>query len=195
MGCGSLSVTPIGEGQADTMLSTPNYDTRIFKVAPWNGEQSIWFVRGFVPSMEGLFYEENDAYCSFYDHVVQRTDPGGALNVAGPGLGHAGTAAERAISISHFGIRQRKSFALIRKYCVDPTVRSRIDVEANQDGPAAWAIVLILGTPRKDYLAMANQDTEWDDVSLVFFGNDERTLDRLLAHLKQPLEVTRGHSG
>ena len=167
------------------MLSTPTFDSRILKTAPWNGEQSIWFVRAFVPAMEGLFYEEVDAYCSFYDHVVLRTDPGGALNAAGPGLGHAGTAAEQAISISHFQIRQRKSFALIRKYCVDPTVRSRIDAEANQDGPASWAIVLTLGTPRNDYLAMANQDTEWDSVSLVYFGNDERTLDRLLAFLKQ----------
>ena len=84
------SVTPKGEGQADTMsgmaLSTPNFDSRIFKVAPWYGEQSIWFVRGFVPAMEGLFYDEVDMYCSFYTHVVLRTDPGGMNNPAGAGL-------------------------------------------------------------------------------------------------------------
>ena len=68
---------------------------------------------------------------------------------------------------------------------MDPTVRIRLDTEANEDGPAAWALVLSIGTPRNDYLAMANQDSEWDSVSLVYFGNDERTLDRLLAYLKQ----------
>jgi len=122
--------------------TTPNFDSRIFKHAPWNGEQSIWFVRAFVPAMEGLFYAENDAYCSMYEHVVLRTDAGGALNAAGAGLGHVGNAAEIFASVQAFNLRRRKSFALIRQYCLDPTVRTQLDADANQDGPAAWAIVL-----------------------------------------------------
>ena len=51
-----------------------NFDSRVYDIQPWNGIPSEWFVRTFLPDVEGWLHTHGDDYHSYHEHVVTRDD-------------------------------------------------------------------------------------------------------------------------
>ena len=145
------------------MHSSPSYDTRKYDCcAPWFGEVGQEFTRRFRPEFEGALHSFVDSYASLYDHVVLLSDPGA------PGVPHqppgaaAAAVAARAASAQAYAIRQKKSFALIRKHIEDQAIRDDLDAPAIVgQGTLAWPIVIMAGTAQQTLLNLTDQD--WKD--------------------------------
>ena len=88
--------------------AAPAWDTRLFKIEPWNGITSEWFVRVHVSDVEGYLLSQGDEYASWHDHCITQTDPGGLY---GPVIGPPMTAAEQRKQNSARAIRRRMTFS------------------------------------------------------------------------------------
>ena len=169
------------------MHSSPSYDTRKYDCcAPWFGEVGQEFTRRFRPEFEGALHSFVDSYASLYDHVVLLSDPGA------PGVPHqppgaaAAAVAARAASAQAYAIRQKKSFALIRKHIEDQAIRDDLDAPAIVgQGTLAWPIVIMAGTAQQTLLNLTDQDDEWNATSFADVGIDERTFPNFHALLNR----------
>ncbi|KAL3920553.1 MAG: hypothetical protein SGPRY_005209 [Prymnesium sp.] len=140
------------------------YDSRKYECcAPYHGEVGEEFTRRFRPEFEGALHSYVDNFASLYENVVLQTDPGSGYDPAPAGA--------------------KKSFGLIRRHVEDPTMRDEIDQRAMGDGPAAWEIIVQLGTVAQTYLNLAVQDQEWMGCHITEVGFTDRTIENFNALL------------
>ena len=102
-----------------------NFDSRVYDIQPWNGIPSEWFVRCFLPDVEGWLHTHGDDYHSYHEHVVTRDDFDGLNEPRGLRNGMNANMIKKQEQA--FKVRARKTFAFLRLHVLDITIKKEFD--------------------------------------------------------------------
>ena len=171
--------------QTNLTAGMSDFDTRRFKLRPWYGDQGEYFVRVFVPEVEGYFHSRGDQDSSWHDTAVTQLDMGGVHGPNFPQIPNpaGGANIDDPVFVGRRTTRLREIFGFVRHHCQAPSIQQEMDRHAAGNGLQAWRIAKLAGTPPRNMLNLTEQDQEWDGATIMLVGCHERSIECLYVHL------------